>query len=358
MNENLFDFDNHKKEAISEYTKVRPIFKAFSDVIKSIVNECVSNNTILVHSVEARAKTVESFGDKAIIPSKEDSNKPKYKNPLTEITDLAGVRVIVFFPRTLDEVDSLINNEFEILERSDKSEILEREEKLGYQSVHYLIKLKKNRSSLPEYKRYNSLIAEIQVRTILQHAWAEIEHDIQYKSVATIPKSIKRRFMALAGLLELADKEFQAIQDEDFHIRKMDVESVQEGDFKVANINQNTLKTYLDNRFGQDRHMTDFSYSWEAEQLIRMGFKDFTEIDDYLKGIDDDCISRTLWGTRQGQLTRFEDALMTGMGYEFVERHPWGSESWFRERNNKNLKLLKSKGLLKSGEKINRGKVS
>jgi len=52
------------------------------------------------------------------------------------------------------------------------------------------------------------------VRTVLQHAWAEMEHDIQYKSPNAIPTLIKRRFIALAGLLEIADREFQTLQDE------------------------------------------------------------------------------------------------------------------------------------------------
>ena len=86
-------------------------------------------------------------------------------------------------------------------EKSNKADTLQLEERFGYQSVHYLVALKEDRTSLSEYLQYKGLIAEIQVRTILQHAWAEIEHDIQYKSSETIPQPIRRRFMQLAGLL-------------------------------------------------------------------------------------------------------------------------------------------------------------
>jgi hypothetical protein len=55
---------------------------------------------------------------------------------------------------------------------------------------------------------------EIQVRSILQHAWAEIEHDLGYKSKQSVPKQIRRRFSRVAGLLELADAEFAAIRAE------------------------------------------------------------------------------------------------------------------------------------------------
>jgi hypothetical protein len=87
-----------------------------------------------------------------------------------------------------------------VLERINKSWLLEEEEKLGYQSIHYLVQFGAVRCGLPEYARFAGMTAEIQVRTILQHAWAEIEHDIQYKAVEAIPVSIQRRFMSLAGL--------------------------------------------------------------------------------------------------------------------------------------------------------------
>jgi len=48
----------------------------------------------------------------------------------------------------------------------------------------------------------------------LQHAWAEIEHDLGYKVGATIPVPVRRRFSRLAGLLEIADREFKEIRDE------------------------------------------------------------------------------------------------------------------------------------------------
>ena len=61
------------------------------------------------------------------------------------------------------------------------------------------------------------------------HAWAEIEHDIQYKSTETIPRLIRRRFMSLAGMLEIADREFQAIQDEDQSVRQNARNAVESG---------------------------------------------------------------------------------------------------------------------------------
>ncbi len=76
----------------------------------------------------------------------------------------------------------MLVDEFEIIEKSNKGATLLQEERFGYQSIHYLVKLKGERARLAEYRNLKDGVVEIQIRTILQHAWAEIEHDIQYKS--------------------------------------------------------------------------------------------------------------------------------------------------------------------------------
>ncbi|MFF2907322.1 GTP pyrophosphokinase family protein [Paenibacillus sp. NPDC057934] len=326
-----FNFEEHRHKAEYEYMKIQPLYKAFSIALDSILRNCLEINDVYYHSIESRSKEVESFGKKAFKPSNEDPRKPKYKDPLKEITDLAGVRIITFFPKTVKLVDELINSEFEVIERSDKSELLD--ERLGYQSIHYLIKLNTTRNSLAEYKNFHGLLAEIQVRTILQHAWAEIEHDIQYKSNVAIPRTIKRRFMDLAGLIEIADREFQSIQDEDERLRYQSRTNVQEGRLEDVEITPDALKEYLNKKFGTDGRINSFSYKHEANILIKMGFTNFKQIDDCINGLNDDLISRVIWGTRQGQLSRFEDVLLAGIGENIYHLHPYSKsgngENWF-----------------------------
>ena len=212
------DFSAHRVSAIAKYIKIRPLYQDFSAAAKSILVDILGAANVRYPSIEARAKGIESFGDKASRASEQDPAKPKYPNPLEEITDMAGVRVITYLPQAVECVCSLIEREFIVLERIDKAEKLISEGKFGYQSIHFLVKINPNRAVLPEYLRYKDLILEIQVRTILQHAWAEMEHDIQYKSTMEIPVLFQRRFIALAGLLEIADREFQMLQDENERI--------------------------------------------------------------------------------------------------------------------------------------------
>ena len=73
---------------------------------------------------------------------------------------------------------------------------------------------------LPEYCLFDKMKCEIQVRTILQHAWAEIEHDVVYKSLGEIPFRVRRRFACLAGLLEIADREFESLRQDEMAVRQ------------------------------------------------------------------------------------------------------------------------------------------
>ncbi len=341
----VFDFEAHRRTAIDKYARVRPLYESFAAVVRQILRESIAARSLKIHSIEARAKSLETLGAKVMKPSESNPNAPKYPEPLAEITDLAGVRVITFFPRTVEAIDECVNAEFEVVEKVDLSASLEKEERLGYQSVHYLVRLTGDRTHLPEYRQFDGLKAEIQVRTVLQHAWAEIEHDIQYKSPVTIPSAIRHRFMALAGLLEIADREFQAVQDADATVREEARASVEKGSLKRVEITPDALRAYLDKRLGPDARMSDFSYDWDARLLRGMGFTDFAQVDECIFGYDDDQISRILTGQRQGQLTRFEYLLLAGMGPNFLPRHRWKGEAWFRERVNEELKRLKAAGI-------------
>ena len=315
-----FNFAEHRRTAVEEYLRVRPRYEAFAQAVREILVQALRAADTTVNSVEARAKEPESFGAKAEALSENDPRAPKYQHPLDEITDLAGVRIITFFPRTVVSVGACIREEFEVLEHADLSRTLLQEERFGYQSEHYLVKLSSKRTALPEYKQHLDLVAEVQVRTILQHAWAEIEHDIQYKSSITIPNTIRRRFMALAGTLEIADREFQAIQDEDKQLKQQVRTSVEEGVLDQLEITADALRSYLDRRIGSDARTTDFSFEYTARMLRRLGFTTIDQVNACIEGYDDDQLSRVLWQRRQGLISRFEDMLLAGMGTTYVER--------------------------------------
>ena len=343
--EHGFDFAAHEEKAVAEYRERQLFYQSQATAIKRILEEALKRKDIQVHSVQARAKEPSSFGKKASQSSETDPAKPKYPRPLEEITDLAGVRVITYFPGTVEEIKQIIKHEFQIMELSDKGAELIEEDRFGYQSIHCLVKFELQRSSLPEYAPFADSVAEIQVRTILQHAWAEIEHDIQYKSAPVIPAEIRRRFMALAGMLELADREFQAIQNADKELTREARSRVAGGELNHVEITPDALKAFLDKRLGVDGRMSEWSYDWTARLLKMLRFRTLEQVEKCIRGFDDDRLSRIAAGSRVGQTSRFEYMLLAGMGEHYLRRHPWASASWHEERVKRDLARFKDEGV-------------
>lgn len=340
-----FDFEAHRKTATEQYAKKRKLYEEFAGEIENILAEAIETRDLKINAIQSRAKDEESFGKKAMTANEQNPEEPKYKNPMSDITDLAGVRVITFFPSTVREVCRMIQDEFEIIERVDHTASAEREQRLGYLSVHYLVRLGINRKKLSEYKKFDGLVAEIQVRTVLQHAWAEIEHDIRYKSTSTIPQAISRRFMTLAGLLEIADREFEAIQKEDAWIRENARTLIDQRRLKEVEVTPDALRSYLDVHLGSDDRISDFTYDWTTRMLRSLGFQNLGQIDECITGLDDDKLSRIALGGRGGQVSRFEVLLAASMGENFLKGHPYADLDWFPEMVQRWWKNLEKAGI-------------
>lgn len=340
-----FDFRAHGEVATAKYKQERDFYADLTRTAQQLIKQCLKGRGIRVQSVDARTKDVESFKDKASAPSGVDPNVPKYRDPSLEITDLAGVRIISYFLKPIDDIEDMIGDEFDVFERSDKSEALIEEERFGYQSIHYLLTIKENRAVLTEYARFERALFELQVRTLVQHAWAEIEHDIQYKSAPAIPSEIRRRFMSLAGLLELADREFQAIQDTDVEINRRARENLELGDLDAVEISPDALRAYLDKKLGADARISDFSYDWMTRLLKNLGFTNLGQVDRCIGKYDDDDVSRACYAVRQGQGTRFELMLLAAMGERFIQRHTFANEDWYGDSPRRDLQKMRDNGI-------------
>jgi putative GTP pyrophosphokinase len=176
------------------YLLVRPLYQRFADRLADLLGSLLLEAAVRVHTIDHRAKDVESFLQKASRPEK------NYKDPLKDITDLAGVRVIAYHIDDLIRIGALIRQEFIVDDEqsSDRGAILKPNE-FGYRSHHFVVKLTDRRSNLSEWKPLADLVAEIQARTVLQHAWAAISHGAQYKSRADLPPALSRRMFRVSG---------------------------------------------------------------------------------------------------------------------------------------------------------------
>jgi ppGpp synthetase/RelA/SpoT-type nucleotidyltranferase len=334
-------------QARLEYERQRGLYQDFANDIVRLIKACLVDQKISYHTITGREKDPDSFEKKAAQTSVDDPSAAKYSDPLRQITDMAAVRVTTYFLETVADVLNVIDNEFYVLERTDKAS--NDPDRLGYQSIHYLVQYPQNRTNLTDNRRFSGLIAEIQVRTILQHAWAEIEHDIQYKAIAAVPELIRRRFTALAGLIEIADREFQAIANENLAIRAQARIDIDAGQLDQVEITRDSFREYIDKKYGPDGRMREWSYDWAVRLLIALGFTNLGEVDECIGSYDDDAISRIIYGSRLGQLTRFEYVLLASMGEYFILAHPWmqrsGGGDWYANHNIAKLRKLRERGI-------------
>jgi putative GTP pyrophosphokinase len=153
--------------------------------------------------------------------------------------------------------------------------------------------------------------------------------------------------MSLAGMLEIADREFQAIQDADKQLEDRAKEMVQSGSLGGVEITPNALRLFLDKRLGPDGRISEWSYDWGARLLKRLGFQDLKQVETAIAPYNDDRLSQIEWGARQGQTTRFELMLLAALGDRFLERHPWRETAtdWFVNRTRATLEKFSQAGI-------------
>ncbi|WP_411554619.1 GTP pyrophosphokinase [Pectobacterium brasiliense] len=209
------------RDLVNEFIVKEADYLQFGTAMNTLISRLITIGGINTHSVHFRVKEKNSLGDKIEL-------KNKYQS-LDEITDIVGVRIITYYSTDIEEVEKLIRNHFLVDEENtiDKRKTYE-PDRFGYMSLHYVVSLNEARGNLAEYTNFVGIKFEIQIRTILQHTWAEIEHDLGYKNKNSIPNHIKRKFSILSGSLELIDSAFIDIRKslESYSIEaKEDVES-------------------------------------------------------------------------------------------------------------------------------------
>lgn len=188
-----------------EYHKLYPKYERLGKNLKQALTEFLSNAHIDVLDVQDRVKDFESLCEK--------SERKKYKKPLKEAGDICGLRVICYFPSDIEEVSALIKHEFNIIESEDKADLLE-PDRFGYRSIHFVVTVKRGWLNAPNYRDLAGLKAEIQVRTILMHAWADIEQKLAYKKKEYVPYKFRRKLSQISAFFEAADEQFDNLRKE------------------------------------------------------------------------------------------------------------------------------------------------
>ena len=274
--------DKKVEKAVKWYKENIEIYRDLAVKVESIIKDILSRKDIFYHSLESRVKEIDSFKEKA--------KKDKYDDPINEITDLTGIRVIAYFEKDIYKICDIVKELFKIdySNSEDKSDLLEAD-KMGYKSVHYIATFTNERTNSYDFEKFKDLNFEIQIRSILQHAWAEIEHDKNYKFKENLPQHLQRRFYSLAGMLEMADREFNSLAKEvdDYKEKVKKLTKNGERDLKI---NNNSLKEYLLERFDSEvkNNILQPSFGKNSggsiiiEELNKFGINNLVELDSIL----------------------------------------------------------------------------
>lgn len=193
-----------KTELIKGFIDRRTDYERLGAEVAYILNRELNKKGIEFSNIVFRAKTLNSFLEKI--------QRKSYRDPLAEITDLAGVRIVCLYNDDLPKVEKAITEHFEILEKIDKLSS-KKDDRFGYGAIHFVVRLGKN-SSGARYDDLKNLVCEIQTRTVLQDAWAIIDHHLVYKNESNIPTILRSRLNTLAENFRAADEEFKNIRAE------------------------------------------------------------------------------------------------------------------------------------------------
>lgn len=200
---------SHASEAVERYLRERPMFEAFADDVASRMKKILLACEVR-GEIHARAKDVSSFRGKIL--------RKHYSDPWAQITDKAGVRVVVQLPSQVNAVVEAITKSTE-LESGDPTRVAPEGPKcadgsgaddadptrLGYTGTHVQVKVPTGEH--PEYE------CEVQVRTRSQDLWSAMSHEYLYKPVIELPTEHRRALYRLSALTEIVDVEVERAQE-------------------------------------------------------------------------------------------------------------------------------------------------
>lgn len=187
-----------------DFEKKKPFYDRLGKNVKQALETFLIEKQISFLAVNYRIKKLDSFLEKI--------ERKNYETPFEEVEDICGIRIICYYQNDINRIEKILKDEFDIIESEDK-EVLLNQDQFGYRSFHIIAKIKNNWFEAPNYRGLEDYKIEIQIRTVLMHAWAEIEHKLAYKQKEHVPPHLKRKLSRVSAKLEEADEQFEEIKN-------------------------------------------------------------------------------------------------------------------------------------------------
>ncbi|MGO2826059.1 MAG: GTP pyrophosphokinase [Corynebacterium casei] len=309
-----------------EWVRVHPrAAREFRDAIEDLLNDA----GIIFDRVAARVKGWPSLKAKA--KKRNIDGELMYPNPWDDIQDIVGVRVNVFHSTVIPEAITIFGDSFEVIKSVDKAAETRVAGGFGYGSHHLVLRVTEDMEDLADFV---GMRFEVQIRTVLQHAWAEFEHDIRYKQGLGAPSpQVDRLFILAAGLIELADNQFDeiaALKDPAHHA---------DSDIEIsAETLPGILAVLLDGRFPRSRSE---HYRWLADLLETNGITTMNQLENLLSERDIETVHDAMkYRFRPGQVRLIDDLLLNRFGKDHIEAT--GDTGTRRDRRQRLVSRLKA----------------
>lgn len=290
--------DIHSRFIMDEYDRYQAVYRKIEDIVKSSLDANLKERKLYITALESRIKARESLIGKLRLKGY------KYKT-ISDLTDIVGARVITFYSEEVDKIAALAESIFDIdWENSVDKRKTHDLNSFGYMSLHYICRIPKTLyydESMPEVNEFRF---EIQMRTALQHVWANIHHDIGYKGGVDVPQSHLRTLNCMAGMLELVDEQFSKIRIEINDYRRRVRTLVADGNFSEVPLNTETFESYLELK-PFDHLINKIASINQAEiyhdsltrfviPLKKLGFETLGDIEKMIKNYSDEAFSLSL----------------------------------------------------------------
>ncbi len=199
------------EELLPQYNEQLSHFKHLKTAGIAALKRELQKRSLKVESVSGRIKAFDKLQTKA--------SAKNMSNPFTEMSDIVGLRVICLFQSDIDTVKDIIRQTFDVVKEDDK--LSDREKDVfNYGGTHFDVRLR-DISDDETTSGVNStssdlhgMVFEIQIKTICQHAWSVISHNLFYKpkNDNDIAHANERDFYAINGLFYVADTHFEMIK--------------------------------------------------------------------------------------------------------------------------------------------------
>jgi ppGpp synthetase/RelA/SpoT-type nucleotidyltranferase len=256
------------QKAVIEYEQALPILK------QDLEHVCLSHS-IKLSSIKYRIKSLSSLEQKY--------TRKRYSS-FSQVTDIAGIRIVCLFVADIPRILDIIRRTYTVLEKAvNKQDVTE----FSYQKNHVLI-------------QKNSLVFEIQIKTILQDAWGELEHYLHYKQQVLSSESV-RKLHALSALFEVAQDQF-----EDIYGEYQSTTQLQDISLSPQTLYQFTKKTFdwAWKDVSQHAQLESLThYEQLCAQFLRKGITRIDQLESHYLDVKDEIILKEL-----GRITEVTNA--------------------------------------------------